>query len=313
MTTSTLNTNPTTNLSTPAGSPGALTPELHQRFEKGYAVHQAEIAAVPDSALVAINLDIPALINTVTGAHHNLLVLRPRLVALAELEVARIDALETLPFALGFVHTRYEIATAPPAPLTALASRVLEKRDVLLAGLRMLERRNFIDATVFDALHGGLSYRAAALEALKAAHHLRALPAETLARSGLTLAEIDEATSLAGDLTDELGIRDLAPAVVAQVARERQAAYTLTVTAYDQARRAATYLLWNDGNVDEIVPSLYAGRSGRRRTEPMDARGGTDIAVPPGAGGEPAEPGAPAAPAMPALDPRSPGMNPFTS
>jgi hypothetical protein len=312
MPTSTLDTNPIVNASTPAGSPGALAPELHQRFEKGYAVHKEEIAAVPDSALLAINLDIPSLINTVTGAYHNLIILRPRIVTLAEFDIARIDALETLPFALGFVHTRYEIATAPPAPLTALATRVIEGRDVLLAGLRMLERRKFVDASVFDALHGGQSYRTAALEALKAAHHLRALPAETLARSGLTLAEIDEATSLAGDLTNELGARDLAPAVVAQVARERQATYTLTVTAYDQARRAATYLLWNDGNVDEIVPSLYAGRGGRRRTEPTDAPPvATDVVVTPGAGGN--EPAVPGVPVLPALDPRSPGMNPFAS
>lgn len=61
MTTSTLTTNPATNLSTAAGSPGALAPAPHQRFEKGYAAREEEIAAVPDSARFAIDLDIPSL------------------------------------------------------------------------------------------------------------------------------------------------------------------------------------------------------------------------------------------------------------
>ena len=310
MTITTLDTNPTTSPSIPAGSPDALPPELRQRFEKGYALHREQFAALPDAALLNINLDVPSVMNTAAGAYHNLLALRPRVAALAEFDLADLDALATLPFALGFVHTRYEIATAPPAPLTALAARVIEARDILLAGLRMLERRRFIDASVFDALHGGQSYRLAALEALKAAHHLRALTPETLARSGLTLAEIDEATSLAGELTDELGVRDLAPTVIAAVARERQAAFTLTVKAYDQARRAASYLLWDDGNVDEVVPSLYAGRGGRRRAEPTaEPTRGADVPATPSAG--PAD--APTTPTMPALDPRSPGMNPFIS
>lgn len=34
--------------------------------------------------------------------------------------------------------------------------------------------------------------------------------------------------------------------------------------AYDDARRAVTYLRWHEDDADEIAPSLYAGRGGRR-------------------------------------------------
>jgi hypothetical protein len=33
------------------------------------------------------------------------------------------------------------------------------------------------------------------------------------------------------------------------------------VSAYDHARRAVTFLRWNEEDVDEIAPSLYAGRT----------------------------------------------------
>jgi hypothetical protein len=39
----------------------------------------------------------------------------------------------------------------------------------------------------------------------------------------------------------------------------------LLANAYDQARRAITYLRWNKGDADLIAPSLYAGRGNARR------------------------------------------------
>lgn len=45
----------------------------------------------------------------------------------------------------------------------------------------------------------------------------------------------------------------------------RQRAFTLFARAYDECRRAATYLRWQEGDADELVPSLYSGRNASRR------------------------------------------------
>ena len=67
----------------------------------------------------------------------------------------------------------------------------------------------------------------------------------------------------------------------------RQRLFTLFVNAYDQARRAVGYLRWNEGDADQIAPSLYAGRSnGRRKADQPD---------PPTPAAGNAEPGASAA------------------
>lgn len=46
-------------------------------------------------------------------------------------------------------------------------------------------------------------------------------------------------------------------------AERRQRAFTLFANAYDQCRRAATYLRWNEGDADELVASLHGGRTRR--------------------------------------------------
>jgi hypothetical protein len=59
------------------------------------------------------------------------------------------------------------------------------------------------------------------------------------------------------------GQREQGPAVVVETARIRQQAFTLLVKAYDETRRAVSFLRWREGDADTIAPSLYAGRGGR--------------------------------------------------
>ena len=59
----------------------------------------------------------------------------------------------------------------------------------------------------------------------------------------------------------------------------RVRAYTLFVRAYDQCRRAATYLRWGEEDADEIAPSLFANRGGRKGGVEGE---GAEAAAPPG-------------------------------
>jgi hypothetical protein len=292
-------------------NPAAATPPaLPQPYEEGYAKHKREIASVLDAALLVINLEVMLMVQTISGAAPKILALRPRIAALPEFNLADIDLLESRAFALGFLQGEYTVAVAPPQAVTALAAQVMQGRDLLVNALGMLARRGLVSAAVLDAFHGGPSHRVAVVETLAAAGELRRVSPEALARSGVTLAEIDEATSRAGALTKALGQREPAPAAVAAITRERQQAYTLAFNSYSQARRALMFLLADESAVDAIAPSLYAGRG--RRAEPTDVTPvNPDVPAAPLADDD--GPAQPALPALPALDPRSPGMNPFTS
>ncbi len=282
---------------------------VRQRYQDGYALHKDLLASVPDSDLTPINLDVMNLVTTVTGACHNILALREQLAQLPGFDVAKLDRLPTLAYALGFTHTRYFGALTPVGPVSALAATVARYRDLFVHGIVGLQQRELIPADAMRDFVGGKAFKVAAFETVAAANMLREQPPEVFALAGVTAEELTLGCGFAGELTEQLGVREQVPAGVSSVARERQQAYTLVLRDYDQARRAVTYLRWSQGDADAIAPSLYAGRSRRsEQPEPQPSpQPAPNAPMTPSLGDEPTQP------AMPALDPRSPGMNPFTS
>jgi len=294
-------------LSTPPLSvPADVSPVVQQRYEDGYALHKSLIESVPESDFELINLDVMNVVTTVTGACHNIDGLRERIARLPEFDMARLERLPTLAYALAFTHSRFIGAATPVGPVTGLATKVAHYRDLFVHGIEALQQRDLMPENAMKEFVGGKGYKVSAVETVAAAHMLRQLPPAVFALTGVTAEEIKLGTSLAGELTEELGRRELVPTAVTVVTRERQAVYTLVIRGYDQARRAASFLRWNEGDADEFAPSLYAGRA--RRPDQSDRE--PVIAVVPVT---PSAPSAPSTPAVPALDPRSPGMDPFRS
>jgi len=68
-----------------------------------------------------------------------------------------------------------------------------------------------------------------------------------------------------------VGLKEQGPAERAKTAEMMRRAFTLFCRMYSDVRRAISYLLWHEGNVDEVIPSLYAGRGGSKKKETPDA------------------------------------------
>jgi hypothetical protein len=111
----------------------------------------------------------------------------------------------------------------------------------------------------------------------------------------MTLAELDHMENLADQINQALGIREQMPELKASAARDRQAAYTLFVEAYDEVRAAIAYVRRKEGDVDELMPSLYAGRNGGMKKKPVAD-----------------EPTKPAVPSVPAANNRDAQVAPAT-
>ena len=75
---------------------------------------------------------------------------------------------------------------------------------------------------------------------------------------------------LADQINQALGIREQMPELQAAAARDRQAAYSLFIEAYDEVRAAIAYVRRREDDVDTIMPSLYAGRNGGKRKPAVD-------------------------------------------
>lgn len=79
-------------------------------------------------------------------------------------------------------------------------------------------------------------------------------------QTAVTEADLDRAEVLSDQIVVGIGRRKCGIPSNAAAALERQQTFTLMVRTYDQLRRAVHYVRWDEGDAEDIAPSLYAGR-----------------------------------------------------
>lgn len=224
-----------------------------------------ELAALHRDQLAVINIDIPQSVSIALGVIDGLKALRPSVVQkLPEHDIAQYDKLETYALAAWYAHLIYLPPAGPASPLKVLLEEAAPLRANLLGDGEALARRGYLDQALLEEIRAGQGH-------LDLANDLVALSAlfadgwdEIRDRTAATEAEINRAAELGPLILAALGVREHGPAPGPTDAADRRArAFTLFVRAYDQARRAVTYLRWDEGDADSFAPSLYRGRGGR--------------------------------------------------
>jgi hypothetical protein len=93
--------------------------------------------------------------------------------------------------------------------------------------------------------------------------------------------QVDRGAVLAVQLLEGPIERMHAPLTPSEATVARERAFTLFYRAYDELRRAVTFLRWHDGDIEQLVPTLFL-RSGKRKGEaasdgkPADSKRGAD-------------------------------------
>jgi hypothetical protein len=240
-----------------------------------------EIRAVPDSALVSINIDVPSAVAAVLGATPKIRQLRPSMASLPAFDIARIDKLEDYALALAHAHTLYLAASAPPQPIEQLVSAGTSLRQVLFADASALAARGYVSAQRLKEIRGSTGYLDLAFDLTTLAALMRETWSAIASHTAVQLAELDRAETIAEQILAAVGARTQAPASVTASAESRQRAFSLMVGAYDEARRAVSFLRWKEGDADTVAPSLYAGRTSRRRNGAAQESAATPVPVRP--------------------------------
>lgn len=234
-----------------------------------------QMAALSVGELLQINLDPVAAAGIARGSLARIMKYREQLAAeVPKFELSSIDQLDVYTLALLQAQTAYGIATAPPEILTSLAEEATNLRDVLYSDASALAKRGLLNSAPLAELKGPAGYRNIAMDVLGLALLLRNNWDRIAAKTCVTLSELDRAEIVGQQLIDAVSIREQSPTKLAQVTLERQQVYTLFVNAYDQVRRGIHFLRWNEGDADEIAPSLYGGRNSGRK------KGATDVKKP---------------------------------
>jgi hypothetical protein len=261
--------------------------------------------------LLQISVDPFVAVSTARGALQRIMKYHGRIVALPEFDRVYIDDLETFARATHFTQTLLQAASAPPENFAALVSECTALRETLLNDATALAKRGLISDAPLQSLKGASGHKHVASDLMTICNVLQAAWPKLAGKTCVTDAELERAEILSDQLINDIGAREQAPATIAAVALERQQAFTLFMTAYDQIRRAITYLRWEEGDADEIAPSLYAGRGGSRKKAASELEKKPEVPV---TAATPAT-GTPATPTTTAGKPAAglPGADPFAN
>ena len=265
-----------------------------------------EIDAVADEELVTINIDVPTAVTTALGVVPELAPFVEPAKKLPDFDAACFTKLEDYALALSHAHTLYSIASAPPDAIAELASQATDARELLLSDVRALAKHGLIEPSRVAEMERGLGHKGVAYDIAKLVEILRERWDAVSGKTAITGAKLTELEMLSDKLLSGVGLREQAPATKGAAAERRQKAFTLFMRAYQEVRSAVAYLRRKRGDVDQIVPSLYSGRTSPRRKdvqpvapqEPLQPQQATTTN---GNGG-----GAPVAPGLP-------GSSPFQS
>ncbi len=266
---------------------GAVPPPtsaVNPRFRGAFKRTQPVAQALAPGELITINIDVPTAVTTVEAKLPALLAMRERIVReLPTFDISLFDQLGTYSAATGYAHGLYLAASAPPEALTKLTAEGTVMRDTLYSDAAALAHRGLINGDRLTEFKAAAGYKNLAFDLIGLAALLLENWERIVGKSALQLAEIERAELLGEQLVAAVGTRDQAPAVVSEVAQQRQRMFTLFLRSYDQVRRAVTFLYWNEDNVEDLCPSLYSGRTARRKTDtPVSTAG--NVVGQPGAG-----------------------------
>ncbi|WP_437963618.1 hypothetical protein WMF04_28270 [Sorangium sp. So ce260] len=217
-----------------------------------------ELNELSAAALAPINIDLPRAVALVLGVLPGLAALRPAIVKqLPEHKVALLDKLELYALAAWYAHLISLPESSAGHAVKPLLDEAIALRASLLGEADNLARRGLLDPDAIDDIRAGEGH-------VDTANDLVALSAlfnhswpEIAGRTMATDEEVRRAGELGPKLLAALGVREHgADTGSADPADRRARAVALFVRAYEQTRRAVTYLRWDEGDAELIAPSL---------------------------------------------------------
>jgi hypothetical protein len=218
-----------------------------------------ERAAIPDERVKVVNCDASQAVSVVLAVVTRLRGLRDDIVkALLDFNIERFDELEDRALALQFANTDYLLATKPPDNLKEQYEEGLKLRNVLHADINTLAVRGLVNGDALKDYSGNVGYKNVAVDLNMVARFLETNWPNIQGKCAVTTDEIAHALQLAIRLLRGASARELSPEQLAQMADDRNRAFSLLMEAYDDARRAVQYIRYHENDADTIAPNIYS-------------------------------------------------------
>jgi hypothetical protein len=243
-------------------------------FEPAYLSLLPAMLALPPSKVVSLNISAPHAVTKALGIQPTLAEMKGRISkSLEDVDERLPEHLVTHAHALFHAHSLFLMASRDADALPSLRAEGKKLRTVLLTDADGLIQRGRVDAMRLHGLKNDASYRHLAFDLHILAQLFQGLP-DSSGPTTVSAKEIQRAEELAATILNLVGRRKDLRASVEKAADLRNRAFTLFARVYDETRRVVVYLRWHNGDADELVPSLYARRKDRKKTETVDTTPG---------------------------------------
>lgn len=252
----------------PKSKPGGEKSGMPREAAVAFMKVEPELEAIKPDDLQPINVDIPRAVAIAVGAVPHIQALRGQIAKeLPSVDLRIVDEIGTYALAAWYTHLLMLPATTEQK-VAALLDEATPLREHLLIAAEALAHRGFLDEATVKAIREGKGNLDKANDLVALAALFSASWDRVKNKTTVEWPEVERASTLGPALLVALGARDQ-PGIRAPSPSDpglrRARAYTLFVRAYDECRRAVTFLRWHEGDVDQIAPSLFAARGGGRK------------------------------------------------
>jgi hypothetical protein len=240
-------------------------------FEQAYHSLLPELRALRRSEVKPVNIGIPGAVTKALQIQPTLAGLRDRIAEVSpEVDPRLPDRLVTHALALSHAHALFLTASHGVDALPSLSTEGRQLRAVLLADAQRLIRRGLIETEAIRRLRADNGYHTLAFDLQILAELLRTGPASSTGIAFASAAELQRAQELAVTILTLLGRRKRLRAGVEAAADLRRRAFTLFARVYDETRRVVLFLCRQEGDADQLVPSLHAKHNTPNKRQPTN-------------------------------------------
>ncbi|HET9934188.1 MAG TPA: hypothetical protein VFQ35_25975 [Polyangiaceae bacterium] len=242
-----------------------------------------ELDAVPRDELVPITVDVPSVVTLVVGSLPEILHVVGAIQKVApELDAARIQRLRTYALALNYAHARYLSAAPARNNLDALVTEATQRFATLSTDAAALVKRGLINGEELEDLGSPAGYKSVAVALTRFATVLTASWDKIEGKCAITREELDSTLRLAELILTTVGLKEQGATKLDSATDYRLRAFFLLSREYDRVRQAVTFVRWTERDADQIAPSIYTGRTARRREANVPASDPVPAATPTG-------------------------------
>ncbi|HEU4412519.1 MAG TPA: hypothetical protein VFS43_45170 [Polyangiaceae bacterium] len=261
----------------------------YEAAEQDFRRWKAEIDAVSLEGRPRITASIPAAVEIGLGAAPYIDAKKEEIQKIwPQYDPERAGRLREHARAALFAHLRVAGSAEGATRLRTLLDDAGPLRERMLRAAEMHAYCGDLDAERVADIRRGVGHRDTALDLMQLAMLFREARAALAGRTPITDDEIARAAELGSQIIDALGQRRLGSdgaSAPAHEEEERAKAFWLFYETYDMCRRGMAHLRWVEGDVDQLVPSLFS-QIGLRRSSPSGDAAAGDGETP----AEPADP-----------------------